>query len=169
MAPGFASRREEMHVPRRPAPAPQVHRARLPEMDPATMYALLRLRVDVFVVEQQCPYPELDGRDSEPGTEHLWLDDEAGPTSYLRLLVDPGNTRRIGRVCTRGDARGRGLAATLLAAALERAGHDAVVLDAQSHLARWYATFGFDVGGPQFLEDGIPHVPMRRTASTVGA
>lgn len=160
-------------MPQHPDPHPdaptQVHRARLPELAPATLYALLRLRVDVFVVEQQCPYPELDGRDGEPGTEHLWLDDEAGPTSYLRLLVDPGHTRRIGRVCTRGDARGRGLAATLLAAALERAGQDAVVLDAQSHLAPWYAKAGFEVAGPQFVEDGIPHVPMRRPASTVEA
>ena len=152
----------------RPKPHPP-HRARLSELAPATLYALLRLRVDVFVVEQQCPYPELDGRDGEPGTEHLWLDDEAGPTSYLRLLVDPERTWRIGRVCTRGDARGRGLAAILLAAALERVGHEAVVLDAQSHLAQWYARFGFDVVGPQFLEDGIPHVPMRRAASTVEA
>ena len=153
-----------------PRPNPvSPHRARLSELDPLTLHALLRLRVDVFVVEQQCPYPELDGRDSEPGTEHLWLDDEAGPTSYLRVLVEPDGTRRIGRVCTRGDARGRGLAAALLASTLELVGEHTVVLDAQSHLAQWYARFGFEVVGPQFLEDGIPHVPMRRAASTVEA
>ena len=50
-------------------------------IDPTTAYALLRLRVDVFVVEQRCPYPELDGRDTEPATRHLWLDDGAGPTA----------------------------------------------------------------------------------------
>jgi ElaA protein len=53
---------------------PPLHIARFSELDAATLYELLRLRVDVFVVEQECPYPELDGRDAEPGTRHLWFD-----------------------------------------------------------------------------------------------
>src|SRR5690606_15538749 len=66
------------------------------ELDAATLYALLRLRVDVFVVEQQCPYPELDGRDTEPTTRHLWLGPAATqPLSYLRILAEPDGVARI--------------------------------------------------------------------------
>nr|WP_205861125.1 GNAT family N-acetyltransferase [Planosporangium flavigriseum] len=125
------------------------------------MYALLRLRVDVFVVEQTCPYPELDGRDVEPGTVHVWLDQDGRPASYLRILEDPG-AARIGRVCTAATHRGDGLAARLVAAALDLIGTRPAVLDAQAHLADFYARFGFEVSGAQFVEDGIPHVPMRR-------
>jgi len=140
-----------------------VRAARAVELDVATLYALLRLRVDVFVVEQRCPYPELDGRDLEPGTLHVWGSDGHGVAAYLRVLDDePDGTARIGRVCTRADCRGGGLAGRLLAAALERLAGRPVVLDAQSHLAGWYARAGFAPAGPQFVEDGIPHVPMRR-------
>ncbi|HYN92439.1 MAG TPA: GNAT family N-acetyltransferase, partial [Pilimelia sp.] len=86
---------------------PTVHVATFAELGAATLYALLRLRVDVFVVEQQCPYPELDGRDTEPGTRHLWLDGPgAAPAAYLRLLADPGGVARIGRVAVAAAARG---------------------------------------------------------------
>ncbi len=145
-----------------------VRRATFDELDPATLYALLRLRTDVFVVEQRCAYPELDGRDAEPSTQHLWTQDEHGPTACLRLLADDG-VRRIGRVCTRVDARRRGLAADLVRAAVDLAGGEEVVLDAQSHLRAWYEGHGFTVTGPPFVEDGIPHVPMRRTGRTVRA
>ena len=53
------------------------------DLDAATLYALLKLRVDVFVVEQDCPYPDLDGRDTEPGTRHLWYEVDRKPVAYL--------------------------------------------------------------------------------------
>ncbi len=135
------------------------------ELDATTAYAVWRLRQEVFVVEQECAYPDLDGRDPEPGTRHVLLHEEpAGALlGYLRVL-DDGDHARIGRVVLRRVARGRGLADDLVRAALvETAGRD-VVLDAQSPLAGWYAAHGFAVTGPEFLEDGIPHLPMRRTA-----
>jgi ElaA protein len=135
--------------------------ARFDELDAATLYALLRLRVDVFVVEQHCPYPELDGRDREPGTVHLWLEHDGAPSSYLRLLQDPGEAR-IGRVCTAPARRGTGLSGRLLTAALDLVGDGRCVLHAQAHLAGFYTRFGFEVTGPEFVEDGIPHVPMAR-------
>ncbi|HEV7897422.1 MAG TPA: GNAT family N-acetyltransferase [Planosporangium sp.] len=138
--------------------------ARFADLDAATLYALLRLRVDVFVVEQKAPYPELDGRDVEPGSVHLWLEHDGTPASYLRILADPG-AARIGRVCTATAHRGAGLSARLLAAALDLIGDRPCVLDAQSHLTGFYARFGFEATGPPFVEDGIPHVPMRRTAA----
>ena len=138
-----------------------VRAAPFAELDPRTMYAILRLRVDVFVVEQACAYPELDGRDLDPTTVHLWTSDAAGPTAYLRVL-DDGAAPRIGRVCTRADARGAGLAAELMRAASHHVAGRPVILDAQAQLVTWYERFGFRVDGAEFVEDGIPHVPMRR-------
>lgn len=131
------------------------------ELDAATAYAVWRLRQDVFVVEQDCPYADLDGRDPEPGTQHVLLHEGDALIGYARVL-DDGEVWRIGRVVLARPARGRGLADVLLRAALESCPGRAVVLDAQSPLADWYASFGFTPDGPEFLEDGIPHVPMRR-------
>ncbi|HEX6872443.1 MAG TPA: GNAT family N-acetyltransferase [Micromonosporaceae bacterium] len=142
-----------------------LHVARFADLDTATLYALLRLRTDVFVVEQHCPYPELDGRDTENGTRHLWFaasQAPADPLAYLRLLAEPEGWIRIGRVCTAAKARGGGLSGRLLAAALDMIDADTVVLDAQSHLVGFYARFGFAASGPEYVEDGIAHVPMRR-------
>lgn len=124
-------------------------------------HRILRLRIDVFVVEQACIYPELDGRDIEAGTRHLWFEFADGTIGcYLRVL-DDGDARRIGRVVTVPAHRGHGLAATLVDAAVERT-TGPWVLDAQSHLADWYVERGFSLAGDEFVEDGIPHVPMRR-------
>ena len=131
------------------------------ELTTREFHDLLRLRIDVFVVEQTCPYPELDGRDVERGTEHHWTADDGAPTCYARTL-DEGDAIRIGRVVTAPDARGTGLAAALMTQLIERYGDRALVLDAQSHLADWYGRFGFTPDGDEFVEDGIPHVPMRR-------
>ena len=132
------------------------------ELDVRTAYDVWRLRQDVFVVEQACPYPDLDGRDVEPGTRHVLLTADNGSLiGYLRLL-DEDTHARIGRVVLTGSARGRGQADQLVTAALAEAGNREVRLDAQSPLAGWYAGFGFVVDGPEFLDDGIPHLPMRR-------
>jgi ElaA protein len=139
-----------------------IHRSRWRDLDPVTLHDLVALRINVFVVEQNCVYPELDGRDVEPGTEHLWTSDEQGPTAYLRVLSEPDGAARVGRVCTRADARGQGLAALLLGDLLSRLAGGVVVLEAQEYLAGWYARFGFTATGPSYLEDGIVHVPMRR-------
>ena len=137
------------------------------DLDPLTLYAILRLRVDVFVVEQDCPYPELDGRDVEPDALMLWAEEDDEVLATVRLLVD-GDDRRIGRVATREAARGQGLAAVLMERAVELAEGRLVRLDAQAHLEGWYARFGFVVDGEPFLEDGIPHVPMTLAAATAG-
>ena len=124
------------------------------------LYAVLRLRIDVFVVEQECAYPELDGRDKESGTRHISIEDDAGVRAYVRLL-DDGDARRIGRVVTRVDARSNGLAGALVDYVVEHS-DGPWVLDAQSYLVGWYRDQGFTVDGEGFVEDGIPHVPMRR-------
>jgi ElaA protein len=135
------------------------------DLDARMAYDVWRLRLDVFVVEQACPYPDLDGRDLEPGTRHVLLTGGDGALQgYLRLL-DDGGVARIGRVVLAPAARGRGLADQLVRAALAESAGREVVLDAQSPLAGWYACFGFEVSGPEFLEDGIAHLPMRRAGA----
>jgi ElaA protein len=135
------------------------------DLDARMAYDVWRLRLDVFVVEQACPYPDLDGRDLEPGTRHVLLTGGDGALQgYLRLL-DDGGVARIGRVVLAPAARGRGLADQLVRAALAESAGREVVLDAQSPLAGWYAGFGFEVSGPEFLEDGIAHLPMRRAGA----
>lgn len=147
---------------------PQVHRARWHELDPQTLHDLVRLRIDVFVVEQRAAYPELDGRDTDAGTEHWWTADVAGPTSYLRVLVEPGGGRRVGRVVTRTDSRGQGLSRRLMDGVLEVHGGELLVLDAQSVVQGMYAALGFEVCGAEYVDDdGIPHVPMRRPGFVV--
>jgi ElaA protein len=130
------------------------------DLDARTAYELWRLRQDVFVVEQACAYPDLDGRDTEPGTWHVLLHDGADLIGCARVL-DDGDVWRVGRVLLARRARGRGLADDLVRACLDATPGRDVVLDAQSPLRGWYAGFGFEVSGPEFLEDGIAHLPMR--------
>jgi ElaA protein len=88
----------------------------------------------------------------------LMIDDAL--LGYARVLDDV-RCWRIGRVLLAPDARGRGWADPIMHTALSVSEGRDVVLDAQSPLAPWYATFGFDPDGPEFLEDGIAHLPMR--------
>jgi len=141
----------------------EVRTASFGELSAETAYKIWQLRTAVFVVEQACPYQELDGRDLEPGTRHLWVQDGTEVVACLRVLSEPGDVARIGRVCVAAPARARGLARRLVEAAHLETGERVAVLDAQSHLASWYEAFGYQVAGAQFIEDGIPHVPMRRT------
>src|SRR3982751_4597983 len=94
-------------------PGLRLRRARFAELTPYELYGLCRLRVDVFVVEQECPYPELDGRDLEPATVHLWLESGDEIAATIRVL-DDGASRAIGRVATAAAFRGQGLAARLI-------------------------------------------------------
>lgn len=142
-----------------------LHTATIDRLDATTLYRLLRLRTDVFVVEQKDPYPELDGRDLEPSAVHLWLARGDEPVGYLRILDDPDGSARIGRVVVAVDARGSGLAGQLMTAALSYIDGRRCVLAAQTHLAGFYARYGFEVTGPEFLDGSIPHLPMARPAT----
>lgn len=133
------------------------------ELDMATAYRILRLRVDVFVVEQECPYPELDGRDLEPSARWVWAESDGQVLGTLRILREADGSARIGRVVTHPAARSSGMGAVLMNRALELVGPEVgLVLDAQADLEGWYARFGFARCGAPFVEDGIPHVPMSR-------
>ena len=132
------------------------------ELPVRTAYDVWRLRQQVFVVEQDCPYPDLDGRDLEGPTRHLvLLDDEGAVVGTLRVL-DDGGWSRIGRVVVAPAARGRGLAAVMMDEAMALCGDREVRLDAQTGLTAFYEGYGFVVTGPEFDEDGVMHVPMAR-------
>ena len=147
-----------------PEPHDELRTASFRDLDTTTLYAILKLRADVFVVEQECAYADPDGRDDEPGTRHLWFSRNGEIRAYVRIL-DDGDVQRIGRVVTAKNARGAGLAGRLIEEALTVIGNRPSVLNAQAHLAKFYARYGFVQTGPEFLEDGIPHVPMARAAS----
>jgi len=138
-------------------------------LEPLTAYSLWKLRQDVFVVEQHCPYPDLDGRDLAPETRHVVMEDDTGAVLGCARVLDDGDTWRIGRVALHPTVRGQGFADALMHTALQVCGGRDVVLDAQSPLAGWYETLGFEVTGAEFLDDGIPHLPMRRAGASPGA
>jgi ElaA protein len=139
----------------------------LSALEPLTAYSLMKLRQDVFVVEQACAYPDLDGRDLEPGARQVVLEDDKGVVvGCARVLEDvdqDGPVWRIGRVALHPTLRGQGgWSRRVMEAALEICPDRPIVLDAQAPLEGWYARFGFRVVGPEYVEDGIPHLPMRR-------
>jgi ElaA protein len=142
-----------------------VHRSWAADLDPATLYALLKLRVDVFVVEQRCAYAELDGRDLESRARHYWLGGSGHPEPVLgcvRLLKEPGGSYRIGRLCTARSVRGHHLGRQLMDAVLAEVGDGECIADAQSYLVDFYTDFGFVAEGDAYICDGIEHVRMRR-------
>ncbi len=139
----------------------QVRTVSFGELAPRTAYELWRLRQQVFVVEQECPYPDLDGRDLEEATRHVLLLEDDTVVGCLRVL-DDGDRARIGRVAVAPSVRGRGLAAAMMDEAIALCGDREVRLDAQTGLTGFYASYGFAVTGPEFDEDGVMHVPMCR-------
>lgn len=133
-------------------------------LSPRLAYDVWRLRQQVFVVEQHCAYPDLDGRDLEDATRHVLLLEDDRLVGCLRVL-DDGDRARIGRVVVAPDARGRGLAHRLMERALEECGDRDVHLDAQTGMTGLYRGYGFEVTGPEFDDDGVMHVPMARTGT----
>jgi ElaA protein len=136
--------------------------ARFDELDNRTLYAILRLRAEVFVVEQECAFNDVDGRDSEAGAQHVWVERDGNVVAYLRVLEERDGSARIGRVVTAASARGEQLGDAVMEAALAGLAGRTIVLDAQSRLVPWYERLGFSVSGAEFVEDGILHTPMRR-------
>jgi len=138
------------------------------DLDKATLYAVLSLRCQVFVVEQQCPYQDVDGRDLTDDTHHLLAHEEGRLVAYLRLLAPCAEApAAIGRVVTAPEGRGRGLGHQLMEqaiAACERLWPgQPLYLSAQAHLQTYYGRYGFTAQGDSYLEDGILHIDMHRS------
>lgn len=139
------------------------------ELGTDELYELLALRVEVFVVEQRCPFQDLDGLDRRDGVLHLLGYDGQQLAAYARIMA-PGigdeQGATIGRVVTSPACRGSGLGHRLIAEAVRHcAAHwpdHSIWLGAQAHLQGFYGRHGFVVEGEGYLEDDIPHIGMRK-------
>jgi len=138
------------------------------ELTKDELYAAMRLRQEVFVVEQECPYLDADGRDH--GNHHLLGFDDAGLAAYARVLR-PGVLYPevcISRVVTAPRLRRTGMGRLLMTECLKcvaaHYGSVPIRISAQAYLQGFYASFGFQCTGKGYLEDGIPHKEMLRTA-----
>jgi len=139
------------------------------DLTSAELYAFLKLRTDVFFIEQKIDEEELDWRDLEPATVHYWISDAAGTAAYLRVLHDDVAQHDdahlvVGRVVVRADRRGEGLAQLLLARVFEDFGGQPMLLHSQVYIAPLYAKLGFVAYGEPYMEAGIPHISMFRKA-----
>ena len=137
------------------------------ELTLTELYELLRLRVEVFVVEQNCPFQDLDGQDDR--AYHLLGYTEANELAAYARLFDAGlsyDEVAIGRVAVSGAHRRRGLGQELMRQAIAYCevlyGAQPIKIGAQQYLERFYQDFGFRQCGEGYLEDGIPHMPMVR-------
>lgn len=140
------------------------------ELGVQQLYDVLALRSEVFVVEQQCVFLDIDGLD--PQTWHLLGHGADGRLQAYARLIPPGlkgPDALIGRVVTAPLARGGGSGRALMAEAVAECARlwpgRAITLHAQAHLERFYAGFGFTPVGEPYVEDGIPHIEMRKETS----
>lgn len=137
------------------------------ELTTSELYSLLKLRTDVFLVEQKVDEEELDNRDQ--AAEHFYIADAIGTAAYLRVLYDESPEhldahRVIGRVVVRADRRGEGLAQQLITRVLSLYGGEAIMLHAQEYVAPLYVKAGFVAFGEPYDEAGIAHISMYRAA-----
>ncbi|MEH8206807.1 GNAT family N-acetyltransferase [Aeromonas veronii] len=142
------------------------------ELTTDELYELLALRAEVFVVEQTCPFQDLDGLDRREGVWHLLGYQGDLLAAYARIMA-PGigdeSGSAIGRVVTSPKARGGGLGHQLISEAIKACeAHwptHSIWLGAQAHLQGFYGQHGFVAEGEGYLEDDIPHMGMRRVVA----
>lgn len=133
------------------------------ELTVKEFWQLARVRTAVFVVEQECPYQEID--EVDPGALHTWLTGDAGEiAAYTRLYLENG-VPHIGRVLTAPEQRGKGAGRLIMnksIAAIQEAYPDAekIVIGAQARLQQFYTDLGFHKTSDVYLEDDIPHIQM---------
>jgi ElaA protein len=141
----------------------------LDELSPRDLYDMLKLRVDVFVVEQKCPYPELDGKDLDALHLRLLSGGDLVGSARIRKPAKTDPAARIGRVVVSPEHRGKKLGDRLMVEAIAQCerlyAESPIKLSAQSQLLRFYESFGFVPVSEEYLEDGIPHVDMQRPAA----
>lgn len=133
------------------------------ELTTEELFAIYKLRVSVFVVEQKCAYQEVDEVDK--AAYHIWLEDDNGIEAYLRLMpegvVCPETS--LGRVIAvkRRCGMGSRIVSESIRFAKEKLAAKEIVIEAQTYVKKLYESLGFKAESDEFLEDGIPHVRMR--------
>ena len=147
---------------------------RFDQLTQTELYEILKLRNDIFIVEQNCPYPDIDGND--PQAYHLFTSDGDNHVCGCLRILNPGQTFEepaIGRLVVRADQRHSGLARRMMTHALafmeRELSQTRVKIEAQEYLLRFYSSLGFEPCSQMFLEDGIPHVIMLYQAKEQGA
>ena len=134
------------------------------ELTTKELYEILRVRAEVFVVEQNCIYQDLDEKDMD--SLHLFYEKDGRIQAYLRIFVRDSKTKlvQIGRVLSTMEVRGTGLGLEIVKDGLEASkkhfGAEEVYIEAQCYAIGFYEKVGFQVTSEEFLEDGIPHVEM---------
>ena len=141
---------------------------RFDELTLDELYNILQLRNEVFIVEQNCVYKDLDGKDRSAW--HLMAVEDGKLVAYTRILP-PGvsyNDPAIGRVVTSSLKRRSGLGRELMKRSIEACriffGKTSITLSAQVYLQSFYESFGFMPVGEEYLDDGIPHIKMSRNS-----
>lgn len=137
------------------------------ELSPHELYAILQLRNEVFAIEQNCVYPDLDNRDQP--SHHLMALQNEKLVAYTRI-IPPGIVYpepSIGRVVTSPSARGTGIGKELMKKSIEETyklyGKIPIKIGAQIYLQKFYSDLGFEKTSEIYLEDGIEHVEMIKT------
>lgn len=136
------------------------------EFTVSELYAVLKARIDVFVIEQNCPYPDLDNYDQK--AVHIWAEENGDVLAYCRIFDKEikYDETSIGRVLTTEKGRGKSLGKLLIKYAvdiIENRFHTSEIrISAQDYLLRFYGDFGFEDTGKKYLEDDIPHTEMIR-------
>jgi len=139
---------------------------RFNELSTSELYEIIKARINVFVVEQNCPYPDLDDYDKK--ALHLWAEQNGEVLAYCRIFDKniKYNETSIGRVLTSEKGRGKKLGKTLLSLAVEiietRFQTTQIRISAQDYLIKFYSDFGFIDTGKKYLEDDIYHTEMLR-------
>ncbi len=135
------------------------------ELLPAELYAILRLRSEIFVVEQNCVYLDMDNKDQL--SHHLMLSNKNNDLLAYARLLPPGlsyTEMSIGRVVTSAAVRGTGAGRVLMNTAIEQCrnifGTGPIRIGAQAYIKSFYASLGFKDDGEPYEEDGIPHIEM---------
>lgn len=146
---------------------PQFNCKSFDELTTVELYALLQLRSEVFVVEQNCVYQDVDGYDQAAQHLLMYLDDVL--CAYSRLIA-PGTKYKsasLGRVVTRDSARGGGHGKALMESAIEHCKRlwpqAGLTISAQAYLEEFYKNLGFETESEPYMEDDIPHIQMHLT------
>jgi len=133
-------------------------------LDAKSLFIIMRGRVNVFVVEQTCPYPELDDNDMALSTQHIYAIENDTLQVYARCYEKDAQYSAIGRVLVNKNARGNGLANKLVTEAIRCCKTHwpkrDIYIGAQTYLLDFYRSFGFESINEEYLEDGIPHQDM---------
>jgi len=138
------------------------------ELSVEEFHDIIALRIQIFIIEQNCPYQEVDGKDKL--AYHLFFKNEKNEVIAVTRILPQGisyDEVAIGRVVVNDNYRGTGLGNQLMSDSMkfvkEKFGDVPVRLSAQKHLEKYYGNHGFESTGNEYLEDGIPHVEMLYT------